>query len=250
MQQNLEELTRALDRIGSEKESKELNEGPQGQRLARSLQKGSELKAFIKKESSLAGWSDNIEEPQQSREETKRETVRVTGFNIVDSPTISPLIRGKPGPAISMSSQQSGIATAEIDNKRTSAKVQLDPVPKSKVPKAHQTTGKNQGGRKGGPGKEGDELNRKNVDKAQQRQKQKQKQKQKKQKQKPSPRPQKKREQKSHHAQVSMQYDDPKRLAKFNKHRVLDRTTVEKQKKVPLFSHLPQYEGHHAVSLQ
>eukprot|EP00466_Bigelowiella_natans_P016618 jgi/Bigna1/37325/e_gw1.19.20.1 len=47
-----------------------------------------------------------------------------------------------------------------------------------------------------------------------------------------------------------MQYDDPKRMVKFNKLRVLDRTSVQKQKRVPIFSHLPQYEGHHAVSLQ
>lgn len=49
------------------------------------------------------------------------------------------------------------------------------------------------------------------------------------------------------HRGKAMQFDDPKKYAKFKKKQVLQRTVVQKQ--VPLFSHLPQYERETSLSL-
>jgi translation initiation factor eIF-2B subunit delta len=48
--------------------------------------------------------------------------------------------------------------------------------------------------------------------------------------------------------QPMMQFDDPKRVAVFDKKAVVQRTAVQKQ--VPLFSHLPQYERETSLSLK
>jgi len=48
----------------------------------------------------------------------------------------------------------------------------------------------------------------------------------------------------------AMQFDDPKKYAKYAKKQVVHRTRVPKQKQVPLFSHLPQYERESSLSLQ
>lgn len=47
---------------------------------------------------------------------------------------------------------------------------------------------------------------------------------------------------------VMLQFDDPKKYAKFAKKGVVQRTRIQKQ--VPLFSHLPQYERESSLSLQ
>jgi translation initiation factor eIF-2B subunit delta len=47
-----------------------------------------------------------------------------------------------------------------------------------------------------------------------------------------------------------MQFDDPRRLKKFEKNRMLSRTELSAAKQVPLFSHLPQYERETSASLK
>eukprot|EP00467_Chlorarachnion_reptans_P022712 CAMPEP_0114531804 /NCGR_PEP_ID=MMETSP0109-20121206/26269_1 /TAXON_ID=29199 /ORGANISM="Chlorarachnion reptans, Strain CCCM449" /LENGTH=574 /DNA_ID=CAMNT_0001714709 /DNA_START=133 /DNA_END=1857 /DNA_ORIENTATION=- len=213
-------LTETMDQLDPSSVGGEKGESPED-RLARSLQKkkDKELLAFINKGSSLQGWSDSKGETTEPRVET----VRVTGFNIAEaSPTLSPLIGSRiktPG----------DVTPIEDPLPQKEPEVAQNPRPENQAKPHTRVTGP------GTPSK----LSKK---------------KKKKQKQKP-PKPQKaperRQEPKSkykHH--VSMQYDDPKRLAKMKKHQVLDRTPVERQKRVPLFSHLAQYEGHHVVSMQ
>lgn len=52
----------------------------------------------------------------------------------------------------------------------------------------------------------------------------------------------------SHNHSPMLQFDDPKKVAKFNKSSMVVRTQV--QKIVPLFSHLPQYEREQSLSLK
>lgn len=48
----------------------------------------------------------------------------------------------------------------------------------------------------------------------------------------------------------TMQFDDPKKYAKYMKKQVLQRTKLQTPKQVPLFSHLPQFEPESSLSLQ
>mmetsp|Transcript_12621 Transcript_12621/g.18889 ORF Transcript_12621/g.18889 Transcript_12621/m.18889 type:complete len:567 (+) Transcript_12621:51-1751(+) len=225
----VEKLTRAMDMIGTE-EGPESKDRPKNHGLAKSFQKSEEIMAFMKKGSSLPGWSDDVPEKAKPPEKKKIETVRVTGFNVVNSPQMSPLLVGR-------DNSKGGFALAgELGEapKKAKSRPQTPKKSKNKKPEPGKSKPKQPKAKSSEEGKRKNQQKSK-ANKGTQNKKREQKGKAK---------------SKQRHQNVSMQYDDPKRLAKFNKHAVLDRTAVDQKKRVPLFSHLPQYEGHHAVSLQ
>ena len=263
MREDMEALTRAIDEMQERTPESKYAGTPESQQLARSLsKKDGRLGYFLKKESSLTGWSDQPETTSPTSGLRGRGgPVRVTGFSIPKAG--APLISGSapsvalsrppsavptttPAPASGKSAEAgaAGVATTtaspsqDAEAKPASAKKP----PTHRGPSAAERKGKGgSGGGGGGKGGKGGKNwqngknSKGNPGKG------------KKQKGTASP---SKRKDKKKKKKVPLQYDDPKRLKAFNKLRVLDRRSLAKQKRVPLFSHLPQYEGTHSVSLQ